>query len=160
MSDGLTISGRKRNDEFDFYETPRWATERAVEAMLVDGILNKYDEIYEPCCGAGAISGVLSMYAFENLRQSDIQDAEYISGDRGVDIYDLPDEICDVAFTNPPYNLMTLKEKDGGSMLKEFLRIARKRLYCCLMYSSFQARNVKNCSRAHICAICTYIPIG
>lgn len=29
---GNTIAGRKRNDEFDFYETPKWATEKAVEA--------------------------------------------------------------------------------------------------------------------------------
>lgn len=38
---GNTIAGRKRNDEFDFYETPKWATEKAVEAMLTDGVLNK-----------------------------------------------------------------------------------------------------------------------
>ena len=128
MSDGLTISGRKRNDEFDFYETPRWATERAIEAMLMDGVLSRYEDVLEPCCGAGAISNVLSVYGFENLRESDIQTADYISGEKGVDVYDLPDEVCDVVFTNPPYNLMTLKEKNGGSMLKEFLRIARKKV--------------------------------
>lgn len=31
---GNTIAGRKRNDEFDFYETPKWATEKAVESRL------------------------------------------------------------------------------------------------------------------------------
>lgn len=128
MSDGLTISGRKRNDEFDFYETPRWATERAIEAMLMDGVLSRYEDVLEPCCGAGAISNVLSVYGFENLRESDIQTADYISGEKGIDVYDLPDEVCDVVFTNPPYNLMTLKEKNGGSMLKEFLRISRKKV--------------------------------
>lgn len=35
---GNTIAGRKRNDEFDFYETPKWATEKAVEAMLTDEV--------------------------------------------------------------------------------------------------------------------------
>ena len=128
MSNGLTISGRKRNDEFDFYETPRWATERAIEAMLMDGVLSRHDDVLEPCCGAGAISNVLSVYGFENLMESDIQTADYISGEKGVDVYDLPDEVCDVVFTNPPYNLMTLKEKNGGSMLKEFLRISRKKV--------------------------------
>lgn len=69
MSNGLSITGRKKtNDEYDFYETPKWATEKAVEAMLMDGILNKYDDIYEPCVGAGAISDVLEVYGFENVK--------------------------------------------------------------------------------------------
>lgn len=59
---GNTIAGRKRNDEFDFYETPKWATEKAVEAMLTDGVLNKYEQIYEPCAGAGAITDILNVY--------------------------------------------------------------------------------------------------
>ena len=83
---------------------------KAIEAMLVDGILNKYDDVYEPCVGAGAISDILKIYGFENIRCSDIQTAEYIKGKRGVDVYDLDDELCDVVFTNPPYNLMTQKK--------------------------------------------------
>lgn len=48
----MTIAGRKNiKDVFDFYETPTWATEKAIESMLMDGILNKYDNIYECCCG-------------------------------------------------------------------------------------------------------------
>lgn len=129
MSNGLSITGRKKtNDEYDFYETPKWATEKAVEAMLVDGILNKYDDVCEPCVGAGAISDVLEVYGFENLKKSDIQVADYIKGEQGIDVYNIEDNICDVVFTNPPYNLMTLKEKDGGSMLKEFLRISRHKV--------------------------------
>ena len=53
MVNGTGITGRKQNTEYDFYETPAWATEKAIEAMLVDGILNKYDDVYEPCVGAG-----------------------------------------------------------------------------------------------------------
>lgn len=128
MSNGLSITGRKRNEEFDFYETPKWAVEKALEAMLVDGIINKYDDVYEPCVGAGAIADVLRTYGFENLKCSDIQTGDYIKGDKGIDVYELSDNICDVVITNPPYNLMTLKEKDGGSMLKEFLRIANKKV--------------------------------
>lgn len=31
MSSGLSIIGRKKtNNEYDFYETPKWATEKAV----------------------------------------------------------------------------------------------------------------------------------
>lgn len=125
---GSSITGRKRNDEFDFYETPKWATEKVIEALLTDGLINKYEEIYEPCVGAGAISDVLQIYGFENLKCSDIQTAEYIKGDKGLDIYDVEDDVCDVVFTNPPYNLMTLKENKGGSLLKEFLRISRHKV--------------------------------
>lgn len=129
MSDGLTIVGRKRdNSKFDFYETPKWATEKALKQMLIDGIVNKNDEIYEPCCGAGAISDVLEAHGFKNVKKSDIQENEYIEGEKGVDVYDIDSDCCDVVFTNPPYNLMTLKEKDGGSMLNEFLRISRHRV--------------------------------
>lgn len=128
MSDGLSITGRKRNDEFDFYETPKWAVEKVLEAMLIDGIVNKYDEVYEPCVGAGAISDVLMTYGFKNLKCSDIQTENYIKGEKGVDVYEVEDNVCDVVITNPPYNLMTLKEKDGGSILKEFLRIANKKV--------------------------------
>ncbi len=128
MSNGLSITGRKRTDKLDFYETPKWATEKAINAMLRDGMLNKCDNIYEPCVGAGAISDVLIDYGFENLRCSDIQTENYIKGEKGVDVYEVSDNVCDVIITNPPYNLMTQKEKDGGSMLKEFLRITNKKV--------------------------------
>lgn len=76
----------------------------------------------------GAISNVLKTYGFDNLKCSDIQTQDYIIGERGIDVYDIPNDDCDIVFTNPPYNLMTRKEKDGGSMLNEFLRIARKKV--------------------------------
>lgn len=120
---GVSIAGRKKDNIYDFYETPKWATEKAVEAMMADGILNKYDEIYETCSGAGAIVDVLQGYGFENLVYSDIQDADYIKGIRGLDVWDIKDNVCDVVFTNPPYNLMT-KE----NMLEQFLRISRKKV--------------------------------
>lgn len=120
---GNIIAGRKQSDEYDFYETPKWATERAVNAMISDGILNKSDVIYEPCCGAGAISSVLKEYGFENVMASDIQTEDYICGEKGVDVYEIPDKCCDVVLTNPPYNLMT-----KNSMLSEFLRISNKKV--------------------------------
>ena len=128
MSNGTSITGRTKNTNFDFYETPRWATEKALEQMLIDGLINKYDEVLEPCCGAGAISDVLETYGFENLSKSDIQTADYIKGTKGIDAYNIEDEVCDVVFTNPPYNLMTRKEAKGGSMLKEFLRISKHKV--------------------------------
>ena len=58
---------------YDFYETPSWATEKALDQMIIDGVINKYDDILEPCSGAGAISDVLEGYGFANVRNSDIQ---------------------------------------------------------------------------------------
>ena len=52
MSKGEIIVGRKKDTEFDFYETPKWATEKILTKLLKDGILNKDDKIYEPCVGA------------------------------------------------------------------------------------------------------------
>lgn len=128
MSNGLSITGRKKNDVHDFYETPTWATEKALDAMLRDGYITKQDNILEPCSGAGAISSVLEKYGFENVKNSDIQTADFIRGERGINVYDIEDNSCDVVFTNPPYNLMTLKECKGGSLLKEFLRISRQKV--------------------------------
>lgn len=128
MSNGLSITGRNKNDVYDFYETPTWATEKALDAMLRDGYITKQDNILEPCSGAGAISSVLEKYGFENVKNSDIQTADFIRGERGINVYDIEDNSCDVIFTNPPYNLMTLKECKGGSLLKEFLRISRQKV--------------------------------
>ena len=128
MSNGFSITGRKKNDVHDFYETPIWATEKALDAMLRDGYITKQDNILEPCSGAGAISNVLEKYGFENVKNSDIQTADFIRGERGINVYDIEDNSCDVIFTNPPYNLMTLKECKGGSLLKEFLRISRQKV--------------------------------
>ena len=124
MSNGLSISGRiKSNDIYDFYETPKWATQKALEQMLNDGILHKDNNIYECCCGAGAISDVLEDYGFTNIYKSDIQKAEYIKGNKGIDVWDIKDNACEIVLTNPPYNLMT-KE----NMLEQFLRIASKQV--------------------------------
>lgn len=128
MSDGIAITGRKKyNDKYDFYETPEWATRKALDQMIADGIISKDEDILEPCSGAGAISKVIEKYGF-NVTSSDIQTESYIYGTGGVDIYKIPDNTCDIAITNPPYNLMTRKEKDGGSLLNEFLRISRRKV--------------------------------
>ena len=116
--DGQSITGRKQNTDYDFYETPTWATEKAVQAMIADGILNPAEEILEPCSGAGAIVSVLERYGFKVVA-SDIQTEDFIAGNKGVDVYDLPDGCCKTVFTNPPYNLMTKQ-----AMLNEFLRIS------------------------------------
>ena len=146
---GISITGRKENIAYDFYETPKWATEKAIKAMLRDGILSKKEYVYEPCVGAGAITGVLEKYEFENIEASDIQTADYIKGMKGVDVYEVEDNACDVVITNPPYNLMT-----KGNMLAEFQRIAEKKVILLLniFYLSSKERKqmLKNSNLRHI----------
>lgn len=120
---GNHIAGRTRKSQFDFYETPEWATEKFLSQAIADGTISKNDKVYECCCGAGAIVRVLQKMGFEKIAQSDIQTEDYISGEKGVDVYSLKDNCCEIVITNPPYNLMT-KE----NMLCEFLRIASKKV--------------------------------
>lgn len=119
MSNGITITGRKKNIQYDFYETPTWATKKVLEALLNDNMIDRNSIIYEPCSGAGAIVNVLKEYNFNNIKMSDIQTGDFIVGDKGVDVYSLPDKCCEIVLTNPPYDRMT---KDN--MLNEFLRIS------------------------------------
>lgn len=142
MSKGISIVGRKKDTEFDLYETPEFATRKALDKMLQDGALNTGDEIYECCCGAGAISRVLREYGFE-VKESDIQTEDFISGEKGIDVYKIPSNSCEIILTNPPYNLMTpRKNKMDTHMLKEFLRISTGKVILLLniYYLSSDAR--------------------
>lgn len=117
----VSIVGRNKHTGLDFYETPEWATRKVITAMYKDELFNDIYTIYEPCCGTGKISKVLEDLTPFIIKSSDIQTEDYIYGDKGVNVYDMPDNVCDMIFTNPPYNLMT-KE----NMLLEFLRIAKR----------------------------------
>ena len=135
---GKTIIGRdKQDDIYDFYETPKWATEKVVEALLDDNIICKDSCIIEPCSGAGAIVNVLSEYGFTDVKASDIQTLDCIVGDKGIDIANLPSNYCDIIITNPPYNQMT-----KNNMLQQFLRVAKKKviLLVNIFYLSSKAR--------------------
>lgn len=123
MSNGQSITGRKKNIKYDLYETPKEATEKILNALIKDKILNPTtNELYECCAGAGAITNVLDAYDI-TYKASDIQTEDYIAGEKGVDVYKLPDKCCDIVFTNPPYDMMT-KE----NMLNEFLRISKDKV--------------------------------
>lgn len=113
------IVGRKKSDDkFDLYETPDWATRLILDELLKDGVLRKDDTISEVCSGAGAISKILEEYDFDVI-SSDIQTEDFIYGEKGIDVYKMPDKSHKIIFTNPPYNLMTKND-----MLNEFLRIS------------------------------------
>jgi hypothetical protein len=104
MSKGQSITGRKKNIKYDLYETPKDATRKILNALIKDKVLNETkDVLYECCSGAGAITSVLDEYAFK-YKASDIQIEDYIVGEKGIDVYKLPDKCCNVVFTNPPYD--------------------------------------------------------
>jgi predicted RNA methylase len=129
MASGQSITGRKKNIKYDLYETPKEATRKILDALIDDSILNTInDELYECCSGAGAITNVLDEYGFK-YNASDIQIEDYIVGEKGIDVYELPDKCCDIVFTNPPYNLMTPRKKNFDThMLKQFLRISKDKV--------------------------------
>ena len=117
------IVGRKKNDDkFDLYETPKWATTLILNTLINDGVISNNDVVSEVCCGAGAISRVLEEYGFATI-SSDIQVEDFIYGEKGIDVYSIPDKSHDIILTNPPYNLMT-----KNNMLDEFLRISKNKV--------------------------------
>ena len=129
MTKGQLITGRKVNTEYDLYETPYEATKKILNRLIEDKVLNvSKDELYECCSGAGAITKVLKEIGF-TYKASDIQAEDFIVGEKGIDVYKLPDKCCNIVFTNPPYNLMTPKKNNIEThMLKQFLRIANDKV--------------------------------
>lgn len=108
----------------DFYATPPEATQKAINE------LKKYYDtslwsVWEPCCGQGHISKVLSDNQINVVRNSDLVDRGF--GEKDVDF--LKQENlgnANVIFTNPPY-------KYFDKFLKHSLNIMSKGdLYICL----------------------------
>jgi hypothetical protein len=120
VAEGI-VGRKKNNDEFDLYETPSWATELIMNRLIKDSVLEKGEEILEPCSGAGAISKVLEEKF--KVKSSDIQNENFIYGDKGIDVYKMKDKSANIILTNPPYNMMTKK-----NMLNEFLRISKNKV--------------------------------
>jgi tRNA G10 N-methylase Trm11 len=80
----------------DFYATPEWVTEALLRHVRLRG------PIWEPCCGTGAISEVLSRQGY-TVVSTDI--ADYAYGTPGIDVLAcraMPGR-CRSLVTNPPY---------------------------------------------------------
>lgn len=135
---GQNIVGRKKSEEYDFYETPEWATRLALQHMISDGVLTLDEDILEPCAGAGAISNVLKEMGFSSIKESDIQTADYIVGQQGVDVFALPNAACDTIITNPPYKAMCKED-----MLGCFLRVAKSKVILLLNIFFLSSRSRK-----------------
>jgi hypothetical protein len=91
----IHYSGYARTAE-DFYATPNWVTEALLRHVRLRG------PVWEPCCGTGAISQVLSGQGYTVI-STDIADYGY--GTPGIDVLAcraMPDG-CRSLITNPPY---------------------------------------------------------
>jgi len=114
----IHISGFERSNR-DFYATPSWVTEALLKHVDFRG------KVWEPCCGDGAMSGVLAAHGLDVV-SSDIADRGF--GTPGVDFLGCTEvpEGCRCIVTNPPYGdtgTPVGQEKSAVAMLK-FLRHA------------------------------------
>lgn len=82
----------------DFYETPKNVT----VALLRYLKLPADTRIYEPACGAGAISEVLKFYGY-TVYSTDLHDTGY--GTSGIDFLKVASTEADWIITNPPFSL-------------------------------------------------------
>lgn len=92
----LHCGGKKeKRRENDFYPTPIECTIALVEFLKIENM-----NIWEPCCGNGAISKILSIK--NNVYSSDLND--YNFGESGIDYLKCKKEKkFDAIITNPPF---------------------------------------------------------
>ena len=91
----IHISGYERRGR-DFYATPDWVTEALLRHVRFRG------PVWEPCCGTGAMSAVLTAHRYEVI-STDIADHGF--GTPGIDFLacrSVPPG-CRSIVTNPPY---------------------------------------------------------
>lgn len=96
FANGIPRSSRKKRDPLELYETPACATHALVAHEPLDGV------IWEPCCGRGAISNVLTAAGL-TVVSTDLAHRDFGRG--GVDFFkmDAAPFGTDVIVTNPPY---------------------------------------------------------
>src|SRR5271169_45023 len=95
----------------DFYATPDWVTGTLLRHVQFRA------RVWEPCCGTGAITGVLKRHGYDVI-STDITDHGF--GTPGVDFLScqgMPDG-CRALVTNPPYgtNAASQKGQEKSSM--------------------------------------------
>jgi hypothetical protein len=109
LSRPIHVSGYDRKVG-DFYATPDWVTEALLRHVQLRG------RVWEPCCGAGAISIVMHRRGYD-VTSTDIADHGF--GVTGVDFLScqaVPDG-CRAIVTNPPYGeARSLKGQEKSSI--------------------------------------------
>lgn len=104
-------------------DLPKKPIINSIQRMWADKYINTEEIICDPCCGSGCIVETLASYGFKNIISSDILEEDFIKGDKGVNVYNLKDNLCDTIITKPPFIEMVRND-----MLKEFLRISKQKV--------------------------------
>jgi hypothetical protein len=114
----IHVSGYPRRDR-DYYATPNWVTEALLHHVRFRG------PIWEPCCGAGAVSSVLAAHGYEVI-STDIADCGF--GTPGIDFLASRSvrDGCRSIITNPPYGEAVVHggQRRSSKAILEFLRHA------------------------------------
>lgn len=97
--------------ELDFYPTPPDATHALMRFLTIKGIVNRDSLVWEPACGNGAMSNVITEYV-DDVYSTDIRQTGF--GHGGIDFMSMSFD-CDAVITNPPFALS-----------EQFIRHARK----------------------------------
>lgn len=87
--------------ELDFYPTPPDATHALMRFLTLQGIVGKDALVWEPACGNGAMSNVISEYVDE-VYSTDLRQTGFGIG--GKDFL-LSQFDCEAVITNPPFAL-------------------------------------------------------
>lgn len=86
----------------DFYPTPPEPTLALIQ-FLAPRISKNADMIWEPACGEGSISKVLTKQGY-NVSSSDLYEYEWAQGKYGADFLKTDSTSCSWIITNPPFN--------------------------------------------------------
>jgi len=89
-------SKKNKRVDSDFYPTPPEVTHALMRYLTAP-----FFEVWEPACGDGAMSKVLSEYGY-SVRSSDLRSSGY--GESEVNFLNTIYK-CDAVITNPPFNL-------------------------------------------------------
>lgn len=108
----------------DYFPTPAWATEALIEREKFVG------DIWEPACGDGAMSRVLSDAGFR-VTSSDLYDRGF--GTSGVDFLEASRPAANI-ITNPPYNA-------AEGFVHTGLRLAKRKLALLLRLAFLEGAN-------------------
>lgn len=94
------VGGNGKRRERDFYPTPPDATQALLDFICPDLLYPKYETVWEPACGGGAIVNVLRKNGIK-VYGTDIQSgADFLTAEP-------PAEVGEFGWiiTNPPFNL-------------------------------------------------------
>ena len=108
-TDGESTLITPGNRHDNFVSTPAEAIESVLVHPYIKFLLPKGCSIWEPACGAGAISKVLIKEGF-NVISTNINERGY--GIKGVDFLKEKKRRADVIFTNPPFDAETGSAQD------------------------------------------------